>query len=175
MEDEEKGEEEKARPAPSANVDRVDFSFPRRGYGGVAHVMAAPNSPLAIFRKFNDISMLTLLGLQADILHLRERFCILYKSDESSLEKSVKDAGKKSGDVLESFSSMREEHENHLRELRQEWYSSTDFRSNAEIEQIRLKDNSTADCPHCLLEKIRGKLKEYRSFPDFFPNPLPPV
>ena len=166
------GDEEKALPR-----DSMDFSFPRRGYGKVAHIMT---SHLAIFRKFNDISMLTLLGLQADILHLRTRFRILCERDESSLEESVRDAGKKSGDVplipiLQSFSSMREKHEKHLRESLQERYSSTDFRSNAEIEQIRLKDNSTADCPHCLLEKIREKLKEYRSFPDYFPNLLPPV
>lgn len=163
-----------------------DEPFPKRGYGHVAHEMALPDSRLAIFRKFGDISMLTLLGLQADILDLRRRFWILCEGDERNLEESIKNPKKYDPDateipILESFSSMREGHKEHLRDTRhglREQYSSTGCGSNDDIEQVansELVDDSPDECPYCLLEQMRNKLKEYRSSPDFSPHLLPPV
>ena len=68
------------------------------GYEKLADYMAQEGSSFAIFRKFGQLSALTLLGLQEDLAGLTEKF--------NSSEKS-------SNRLLYSFSAMRVKHEEH--------------------------------------------------------------
>jgi hypothetical protein len=52
-----------------------------QGYHRLAHVMGR-SGELAIFRKFNDLNMLSLMSLQAELVDLRDDFYAIAADDE---------------------------------------------------------------------------------------------
>jgi hypothetical protein len=57
---------------PAATVKKWDDPFKPQGYYRMARMMGKSDN-LAIFRRFNDLNMLSLLDLQAEIQSLREQ------------------------------------------------------------------------------------------------------
>lgn len=117
--------------------------IPQKGYGAIAYKMAENGRDYAIFRKFGQLSALTLLGLQADLLDLKEKFnlCCEYTKNEWLENHGNNQSGLEHNGCLDSFSAMREKHELHHKPL---------------------PDNEL--CPYCLLMDMRRTLKEYRSY-----------
>jgi hypothetical protein len=59
------------------------------GYPQISQLMQQ-HSELAIFRKFGDLNMLSLLHLQAEIMHLEENYHKLSKSDKESSSRAYR-------------------------------------------------------------------------------------
>ena len=179
---------------PEMNWD--DDPFHERGYGKLANLMALPDSDIAIFRKFGDATMLTLLGLQAEIVALRTRFWVLCESDERILAKNHGHQNTATPPIipnLESFIGMKEEHAKYPRGTNSlQQHAGADPDSNGEFEHpgqryfkaiadpnsngmcehagnSRSRTGKFVDCAYCLLQEMRKKLKEYRSFLRLFP------
>jgi len=58
-------------------------NYKPQGYHRLARVMGG-SSELAIFRKFNDLNILSLMSLQAELVELRDEFYSICEDDEKS-------------------------------------------------------------------------------------------
>lgn len=77
---------------PSKNV--VDLmSYKPQGYHRLANVMSKDNS-IAIFRRFDDINMLNLLSLQAEIFDLQNCFKLQCQIDDNSTDPNKQEFSK---------------------------------------------------------------------------------
>lgn len=79
------------RPTPKTTAD-VMFYKPQ-GYHRLAGVMSKDNS-IAIFRRFNNINMLNLLSLQAEIFDIQNRCTLECNLDDSSSDSSKQEFSK---------------------------------------------------------------------------------
>jgi len=52
---------------------RMDYTHPQRGYPRLADLMGKEKD-IAIFRRFDDLNILSLLSLQAEIVQLEKEF-----------------------------------------------------------------------------------------------------
>ena len=60
---------------------RMDYTHPQRGYPRLAALMGKEKD-IAIFRRFDDLNILSLLSLQAEIVQLEKEFQIECAADE---------------------------------------------------------------------------------------------
>ncbi|KAF1951111.1 hypothetical protein CC80DRAFT_481821 [Byssothecium circinans] len=98
------------------------------GYHRMARMMGKSDE-LAIFRKFNDVNMLSLLSLQAEILELRDDFYIICEGDEElgrdfstsmlHLLQEKNDSGKNQYQALELIRDKIQQYIAQLSELHQ--------------------------------------------------------
>jgi hypothetical protein len=152
-------------PEPSFDwIDESDAKNPQInripcGYQDVAYMMAKTGSPFAIFRKFGQLNMLSLLGLQAELLLLQNKY-------RAHCQESARGAyGERAKQFAYSFNELMMSQED-VKEKIEEERSENPSADERPVDLQQLEpdlwtENEKYNDQYKVLLEIREKLKEY--------------